>query len=548
MKQIVERRVTEPLILTLVFALTLSPLGVLPAEEKTAAPEEAKTLKLPLIFGDHMVLQRDGVAPVWGRATPGEVITVTAGAVSDTATADANGRWIARLKNLPVSDTPIEVTVKGAKETLVFKDVLVGDVWFASGQSNMELGINLDSLVKSGLKPESNPLIRVFLCGHQAVAAPTENIPNNKSGGFGAWRSGYGGGQWGMGVSAVGYYFARVIQRYTRHPVGLIQSAISGSIAETWISQEALSAEPALSKIAEKALNLKKDIDDGKQPKVSEMATPCVNFNGGVNPYIPFAIKGAIWYQGESNSSQPDQYRVLLPAMIKDWRTRWGTDFSFLLVQLPTGVPEMAQAQAFIAAMPNNGLCVTYDIGAYYSVPEGNSRVHPNYKSGIGFRLALAARRVAYGDDTSVLSGPTCKAVKRDGKKMRVQFDNIGSGLVIGVPPADWYPKEPRVSTESLLGFFIAGKDEPLPEKTQTPKNKPAKKEEKKFYPATAVIEGDTVVVSSPQVPEPVFVRYGWYELKQGRNNLYNKQGLPAAPFRSDELFTINNPPSAGKK
>lgn len=531
--------------------------GTVQAQEKPAAAQGAKTLKLPPIFGDHMVLQRDSVAPVWGTANPGDVVTVTAGTVSSKATADANGKWLARLEKLPVSDTPIEVKVQGPKETIVFKDVLVGDVWFASGQSNMEYGINLDALVKAGAKPVTNPLIRVFLCEHQAVAAPTENIPVNQSNRFGIWRSDFSGGQWNMGISAVAYYFVRDLQAYTKHPVAIIQSAVSGSVAQTWLSTEALQAEPSLSKYAESSLKARADAtaekdaqaakaaeaakdpegakiakaaeaaDEAKDPKakkkkkksgVSEMNSATVNFNGGVNPYIPYGLKGVIWYQGESNSANPMEYRKLLPALIKDWRTRWGQDFSFLLVQLPTGIPEMAQAQAYIASLPNNGMCVTYDVGAGYSVPKGNSRVHFPYKSNIGTRLALVARKVAYGDDKGITSGPICKGVTVEGNKIRARFDQVGSGLKIGEPPADWCPKEPRVSTEALLGFEIAGADG-------------------KYATATAVIDGETIVASSPDVTSPTLLRYCWKDSELGKNNLYNKEGLPAAPFRSDELF-----------
>jgi sialate O-acetylesterase len=518
----------------LAFISVLAATTLLAADKapgQSAPAEAAKSLNLPAIFGDHMVLQRDGVAPIWGTATPGDAITVTAGAVSGTATADAGGKWIVRLAKLPVSDTPISVKVQGPKDTIVFNDVLVGDVWFASGQSNMELGINLDSLVKAGKKPENNPLIRTFVSEPHPAAVPTEKIHVNKGAGNGIWKSGHGGGRWGMGVSAVGYYFVRDIQAFTRHPVGLIQSASSGSVAETWLSREALAAEASLGKHAEKALKMENDFKEGKNPKVSEMYSASANFNGGVNPYIPYGLKGVIWYQGESNSAKPAEYRILLPALIKDWRTRWGQDFSFMIVQLPTGVPEMAQAQAYIAAMPNNGLCVTYDIGAGYSVPEGNSRVHPNYKSGVGIRLALAARKVAYGDDKAVCTGPTCQKVTIDGSKIRVKFDNVGSGLVIGMPPADWYPKEPRVSTDALLGFELAGADG-------------------KYVPATAAIDGTDVVVSSPNVANPALVRYCWNkkDIRDGKNNLYNKEGLPAAPFRSDELFPVNNPAAATGK
>ena len=497
----------------------------------TTAGTTAETLKLPAIFGDHMVLQRDGVAPVWGTATPGDAITVTAGTVSATATADAQGKWIVRLKNLPVSDTPIEVTVKGPKETVVFKDVLVGDVWFASGQSNMDWRFSADSLAKQELPLATNALLRLYCCEVKSLSRPTDEILVNLKKGTGVWR--VCSPSTINPISAVGYYFARDIAAFTKHPVALIHSAVGGSSAQSWTSLEALSSVPELSDYAAKSAKFR---DSSKQARGVSWKDESANFNAGINPYIPFGLKGVIWYQGESNSNTPEQisqYRILLPVMIQDWRTRWGqADLPFIIVQLPKpcGSPEIAQVQTFVAAMPHNGLAVTYDIGAPYSLvakiakdPKPpiyllSQQLHPTYKRGVGARLARAAQKVAYGDDQVVHSGPTCKAITFEGGKVRVHFDNIGSGLIIGVPPADWFPNEKRVSTDKLLGFFVAGKDNV-------------------FKPATAVIDGKTVLASSPEVPDPAHVRYGWYDLEKGLNNLYNQEGLPAVPFRSDELI-----------
>jgi len=488
--------------------------------------EEAKPLKLPAIFGDHMVLQRDGVAPVWGTAHPGDSITVTAGTLKDTATTDANGKWMVRLKNLPVSDTPIEVKIQGPKDTIVFKDVLVGDVWLASGQSNMDFKFSADSLAKKEQPLATNSLIRLFYCGFKCLSRPTDEVAVDLKKGVGGWRVCSPSSI--NPISAVGYYFARDIAAFTKHPVALIHSAVGGSSAESWTSLEALSAVPELSTYADKSRQFR---DASKQARGINWKDESANFNGGINPYIPFGIKGVIWYQGESNATRPDEYRILLPTMIKDWRTRWGQgDFHFIIVQLPkpTGSPEMAQAQTYVASMPHNGLVVTYDIGARYSIAGKTNapvyikvqELHPTYKSGVGARLALAARKVAYGDDKVVYSGPMCKGITFEGSKVRVHFDSIGRGLQIGSPPADWYPNEKRVSTDKLLGFYVAGKDG-------------------KFSPATAAIDGNTVVAWSPEAPHPTLVRYGWYDLEKGFNNLYNKEGLPAVPFRSDELFPV---------
>jgi sialate O-acetylesterase len=242
-------------------------------------------------------------------------------------------------------------------------------------------------------------------------------------------------------------------------------------------------------------------------------------FNGMVAPIIPYGIKGAIWYQGEANAARPVEYATLLPTMIGDWRARWNQgDFPFLIVQLanyqakkpdPSESSWAAQreSQAKTAALPHNGLALAIDIGE-------TADIHPRDKDDVGARLVLAARKVAYGDEAVVFSGPTFSGMTVSGDKVRLTFDNIGSGLTLGVPPVHFHPGEARADASTLKGFAVAGADG-------------------KYVWADATIDGDAVTLSSPQVQQPVSVRYDWADNPDG--NLYNKEGLPAVPFRTDK-------------
>ncbi len=250
----------------------------------------------------------------------------------------------------------------------------------------------------------------------------------------------------------------------------------------------------------------------------TERHIPTVLYNGMIAPLIPYGIKGAIWYQGEGNSSRAVEYATLLPTMIQDWRARWGEgDFPFLIVQLANFLPRkpepsesplaaLRESQAKTLALPHTGLAVAVDVGEV-------DDIHPKDKDDIGGRLALAARKVAYGEENLVCSGPVFRAMTVEGGKARLAFEQVGQGLAIGVPPVHFHPGEARLDTSTLRGFAIAGGDG-------------------KFVWADAVIDGNTVVVSSSQVDVPVAVRYAWADNPDC--NLYNKDGLPAVPFRTD--------------
>ena len=555
--------------------------GLLLAALVLFAQTVSAEVKLAAIFGDHMVLQRDTTAPVWGTAAPGEQVTVSVGNVNGKATAGADGKWMVRLSGLPVSNQPVEVRVQG-KNTIVLHDVLIGDVWLCSGQSNMEFGIGNESSAREEISKAAHPLIRLFLVQKHPSASPVADLPVSTGTSAGHWlvcspetivQNGWGG------FSAVAYYFGQDLQAFLRAPVGLIDSCNGGTSVQAWTSFEAFQAVPSLKHYADENESLRQEIaknpnyyqdtiipgwkagvekwkanhkpewdaylaatqkweDESRKAQAEKKPAPPkpldptpkmprdpatskdvpINlFNGMIAPIIPYGIKGAIWYQGENNVGGVPDYSILLPLMIKDWRTRWGAgDFPFLIVQLAnfgenqpgsseSKWAEFRETQAKIAAAPNSGLAVTIDIGE----PKD---IHPRDKWDVGNRLSLVARKVAYGDSV-VDSGPTFKSQTVEGNKIRLSFDHAGQGLAIGVPPPHFHPGLPRPGASALRGFAIAGED-------------------KKFVPANAILNGNTVVVSSDQVANPKIVRYGWANSPDC--NLYNKEGLPAGPFRSN--------------
>ena len=550
-------------------------------------------VKMPAIFGDHMVLQRDAGVPLWGTADAGEKVTVTAGSDKAETTAGADGTWTVKLEKLPASTTPIDVTVAG-KNTLTFHDVLVGDVWVCSGQSNMEFGIRAFIQKKEDFDKTGNPMIRLFSVPKFVSPGPAKEIapaPVNFPD-LGHWEvctpeSLTKTGEW-SGFPATGYYFGSEIQAFTHQPVGLIGSCWGGTRINSWISLKKMETVPAMASYAKGAANFQNNYEQiektyqtvdlpawtaamakwkednkaaldaydaevkdwqqkskdaaaahqpapprpgkGPRPPMKTPVDPMTNnqnsaalFNGMIVPIIPYAIKGVIWYQGESNGDQPEFYKIALPALIEDWRAHWGQgDFTFMVVQLPNFMqrkPEpsesnwagVREAQAKAMSIPNTGLAVTIDIG-------DAGVIHPSDKFDVGHRLALAAEHATYGLQTTY-TGPTYKSLKVEGNKLRVTFDNIGSGLIIGTPPETYFAAQkvrpPAPDTSKLLGFAIAGADN-------------------KYVWADAAIDGDSVVLSSAAVPQPVSVRYAWAD--NPACNLYNKEGLPAAPFRTDDL------------
>ena len=533
-----------------------------------AAAAVQADVKMPAIFGDHMVLQRDISVPVWGWADAGEAVSVTAGAVKATTTTGPDGKWMVRLAQLKSADQPIELTVAG-KNSIKFTDVLVGDVWVCSGQSNMAFSLNGAHDAAQEIPKANYPMIRFFVVANKIAFEPQTDC-------IGKWV--VCTPQTARNFSAVGYFFGRDLHQKLGIPMGMIGTSWSGTVAQAWTSLDALASEPAtkdfvrdfentkasLPQVAQtykdslpawqlaqdtwqKEVNqpyqvaLKQWAQDARaakaagtpepaKPQLAKSAprkpaapggspnTPTVLYNGMIAPIVPYAIKGAIWYQGESNAGAAVQYRKLFPAMITDWRKNWGQgDFSFFFVQLANFNPRhdqptesnwaaLREAQSMTLSLPNTGQAVIIDIG------QAND-IHPRNKSEVGARLALAARHVTYGEKELVYSGPTYEAMKIEGNQVRLSFNNIGSGLTIAGAPATDVAVPPAAPARELKGFAIAGADH-------------------KFVWAEAKIDGKSIVVSSEQIKEPTAVRYGWADNPQV--NLYNKEGLPTSPFRTD--------------
>lgn len=452
-------------------------------------------VKLPAIIGDNMVLQLGNELPFWGWAEAGEQVTVTVGGKPVMATAGADGRWALRVP--PISKVgAIDVTVAG-KNSIALKNVIVGDVWICSGQSNMQWRVLESTGAKEEIAAAKYPAIRLFQVERQTALEPQADVS----------------GRWvecspeSVGeFSAVGYFFGSELhRRLNNRPMGLIEAAYGGCGAESWVSDATLKADPIYAQLLEKTAQDNKDPSRANTPN---RAT--VLYNGVIAPLQPFAIKGAVWYQGEQNATRAHQYRTLFPAMIEDWRRTWGQgDFPFLFVQLPNYIPdkskpdhpaepeasawaELRDAQRQTLLAPNTGMAVTIDLG-------DPREIHPKNKHEVGRRLARQALSVAYGQ--SLLSaGPLYRSITIAGHEAHLQFYHVGSGLV--------------ARGGDLKGFAIAGADQ-------------------KFVWAKATIVGSKIVVSSDQVPQPVAVRYAWADNPDC--NLYNKEGYPASPFRTDD-------------
>jgi sialate O-acetylesterase len=530
-------------------------------------------VKLPSIFSNHIVLQRDAEVAIWGFADAGETVTVEFAGQKKVTTADANGKWKLKLEKLPASAESRELFVSGKDSSVKISDVLVGDVWLASGQSNMGFPLFAAHNAKEELPKAGDPLLRFFRVKTKTAAEPQTDCSAN-------WE--LSTPETAKNFSGVAYFFAREIRRDQKVPVAVLQAPWGGTPIETWISLDGLKQNPPLAaalakwdkavadyeKIktdpanpvaayekdlkqwqkevqpafdaAMKKYNLDKDAgkEVGAKPQPAQPepsnpdpmgmpspsrrpSTPTVNFNGMIAPLVPYAIRGVIWYQGEANASHGLEYRELFPRLIADWREQWvkngGADFPFLFVQLPcngkdttpvaeSGLPWLQEAQSLtLKNTPRTGMAITIDVG-------DPNNVHPTDKIDVGQRLALVARKKVYGENV-VGSGPLFKDFKIEGDKVRVSFAETGSGLTPGTQP--WLARGNTAFTKNkLIGFFVAGDD-------------------KKWFEAEAKIEGDSVILSSASVPKPVAVRYGW--ANSPRCNLYNKEGLPASPFRTDD-------------
>jgi sialate O-acetylesterase len=510
-------------------------------------------VRVPAIIGEHMVLQAGDRTPIYGWADPGEAVTVSVGDAKATTTAGPDSKWQVIFAGLKPGAIPITVSIAG-NNTLTYQDVLIGDVWLCSGQSNMALPLRRvlgrDVNTPQGLGQANHPQIRLFKPPKDTVLEPQ---PDCK-------------GSWvvctpneAREFSATGYFFGREIHLSEKIPVGLINACRGGSSGQMWTSLEGLQSDPALAPylkqiVAARTVYPQRKADyhkwkeaaarwpetlkrwetesakalaegkpaptrpeqppatlarpDGMDPwEDNVMALPTVLFNSMIAPLIPFGIKGAIWYQGEGNADEWELYRNLFPAMVRDWRKRWNRgDFPIHTVQLssyrpPRAEPGESNWAAFrevqtqlLTIVPNSGMAVTIDIG-------NADDIHPLTKADVGRRLALVALAKTYGRQIEY-AGPWYERMEIKDNKVVLHFTQVGCGLV-------------AKGGEPLKRFAIAGTDQ-------------------KFIWGDARIVDRTVEVSSPQVPKPVAVRYAW-DINPDGCNLYNTSGLPASPFRTDD-------------
>ncbi|HWB00403.1 MAG TPA: sialate O-acetylesterase [Pirellulales bacterium] len=495
-----------------------------------AASAARADVKLPAIISDHMVLQADKGAPIWGWADAGEEVSVTLGSQSQATKAAADGKWMVKFDKLKTSAQPQTLAVRG-KNTLTVNDVLVGEVWLGSGQSNMAMAVRSSMNYEQEQAAAKLPQVRMFTVERSSQPTPQFDCK----------------GKWELTTpetvgqfSATLYFFGRDLYNELKVPTGLINSSWGGTAIEAWISLDAQSklaeypiiaeawttadAQPwdqakmdaiyqqQLAKWKETAKQAKaagKSAPRAPRPPVEprlQQNHPANLYNGMISSILPYGIRGAVWYQGEGNSAKPFNYLygLQLRTLINDWRTRWGDDFAFAWVQLPDyrapqKEPVEPSTWAIIReqmlntlSVPNTGMAITLGLG------EEND-IHPKNKQGVGQRLALWALAKVYGRDGAA-SGPLPAHSRVHGSEIIVNFRDADEGL--------------KAKDGKLRGFAIAGAD-------------------KKFVWADARIDGSSVIVSSDMVPQPVAVRYAWADNPVW--SLENADGLPATPFRTDD-------------
>ena len=460
-------------------------------------------VKLPQILSSDMVIQRNSEIKIWGWANQGELVKVTFNNQSRRVKTAKDGKWFVLFPAMKEGG-PYEMLIAGKKNTISLTNIMIGDVWLLSGQSNMEVTVAKSNYPEIEIKNANYPNIRLLTIGNKAQLTPAEDVAPT---------------DWKIcspenipGFSGVGYFFGRKLHQETNLPIGLILSAWGGTFAEPWTAEDCLDKYP----------DIKQQINDLKNTSIrnnnsvqevdsTKLITldkdkPAQLFNGMIYPLINLKITGVAWYQGEKNSKRASTYKEIFPNLIYCWRKYWqNADMPFLYVQLanwryPKAEPEdhpwseIRDAQLKTLSLPNTGMAVAIDIGD----PED---IHPKNKQDVGLRLALNALKMVYGRDI-VCQGPIYKSMEIKGNKVVLDFDHKGSGLVA----KDKYGY--------LKGFAIAGNDN-------------------KYYWAKAEISDNKVVVYSPKVPSPTSVQYGWAQ-NPDDVNLYNIEGLPASPFRTN--------------
>jgi len=500
-------------------------------------------LSLPQIFSSHMVLQQDKAIQVWGRADANADVEVSFAGRAAKVKAGKDGKWQAELPAQKTNAKGQSLTVKSGKDQKKFDDVLVGEVWIASGQSNMQWSVRSSNDAEKEIAAAKFPHIRLFQATTETAAEPQEDLANT----WGGWTACTPESI--PGFTGVGYFFGRELHEYGKVPVGIIQSAWSGTRSEAWTSREALLSDPNAEdmmvdwrvqealydetreqekyktnlvkwKAAVKKIRAANAVEKDKAKhkrmprKPGEPTAPRLSYrhpssiyNAMIAPLVPYGIRGAIWYQGESNQNRAVQYASIFPTMIEDWREQWNDDFPFLFVQLANYGPatddaneaspwaELQWSQYLtLKEIKDTGMAVTNEIGS-------SNNIHPPNKQDVGKRLSRWAFSMDPFKTKLVVSGPLYKGMKIERDGIRIFFDHIGSGLKLR-------------TGQKLQNFAIAGED-------------------KVFHWGDAYIEGNTVVVTSRTVKKPVAVRYAWANNPENAN-LMNKEGLPASLFRTD--------------
>jgi sialate O-acetylesterase len=446
-------------------------------------------IRLPSIIGSNMVLQQKLANPIWGWADAGEEVTVSINGQTKSTKTGTDGKWSVVLDPQDIGG-PFTLTIKGKNE-LTLENVMVGEVWLASGQSNMQWGVQNSTNSSNDIEQADLPNLRLITVPNVSKTTPQDNFngkwepctPQNV--------------RW---FSAVAFFFGRKLHQDLKVPVGLIHCSWGGSSCETWINPDVVAKIPEFAKILERRTNFENEnFKGGEKQMVGYL------YNGMIRPILGYGIRGVIWYQGETNAYRAYQYRTLFPTMIQNWRDEWKQgDFPFYWVQLANFMAtkdnpgqstwaELREAQSMTRLLKHTGEAVIIDIGEAKDI-------HPRNKQDVGYRLALLALKQDYGKEIPHES-PRYKSVTFENGKATLKFDFVYDGLKSrGALP---------------VGFAIAGED-------------------KIFHWATAeIINKDTIIVHSPQVAKPVAVRYGWAD--NPVVTLYNSAGLPMNPFRTDE-------------
>jgi sialate O-acetylesterase len=453
----------------------------------------SRSLSVSRLFTDHMVLQQKTRVNIWGWSQPGQKVVVQGSwGKQASGISNANGKWKVKIAT-PSAGGPYTISIKTIDENIGISDVLIGEVWLASGQSNMDIPLKGwppgDTIAHSGqeINKANYPDIRFFKVPFGISITPLEAV----------------GGQWtpssmrtAADFSATAYFFAKALYRKLKIPVGIIQSSIGGTPAEAWTSKG------YLAKIED--FNPKMEQLDTVRPSSAKLNSnsPTVLFNAMINPLIPYTLKGIIWYQGESNVGRAEQYKRLFPNMIEDWRNKWAEELPFYYVQLAPNIykapdqheqgQKLRDAQRYALKLPKTGMVTTLDIGYLKTA-------HPPHKQEVGDRLARFAFKNEYGEKELVASGPLYRKTTVAGSELIVLFDAVGSGLV--------------APDGRMTNFEIAGTD-------------------LRYVKADAKIVHNKVVVRSSSVSHPLYVRYAWSDTCSA--TLFNQEGLPAATFTSE--------------